>query len=92
MGDANDQSTSLLQKAFIGACTIIVSLCGLVVGLWSHSLETAVTEVRDSQRAIWRIIGERASLPARTAELEKRSDDQERRLREAEVKIGRSRW
>ncbi len=92
MGESNDQSYGLLQKALIGACTLIVTLCGLVIGVWSSGLETAVTEVRDGQRAIWRVIGERASLPSRTDELERRTEDQEQRLRRAEAKLDRNRW
>ena len=67
-----------------GACALVLLLAGALVGLWSGSMERALDEIRESQRAIWKTLAERASLPGRTDELEERTDDQELRIRTLE--------
>ena len=47
-------------------------------------MERTLDEIRESQRAIWKTLAERASLPGRTDELEERTDDQELRIRTLE--------
>ena len=75
---------SLISKGFLAACGIIISLCGLVVGLWSHGIEKDLRDIRDAQRAIWQTLNDRADVKQRIAELEKRTVDQEERLRGVE--------
>ena len=76
----------------IGACGLVVSVGGLAIGLWSESLDQRLADIRNTQQAQWRILGERSSLVPRTAELEKRTEDQEQRLRELERRQWRSGW
>jgi len=76
----------------LGACALVVSVGGLAIGLWSESLDQRLADIRNTQQAQWRILGERASLVPRTAELEKRTDDQEIRLRELERRQWRNGW
>ncbi len=75
---------SLISKGFLAACGIIISLCGLVVGLWSHGIEKDLRDIRDAQQAIWQVLNDRADLKPRVAELEKRDGDKEDRLRAVE--------
>lgn len=86
-----DGLSSLLQRALIGACTLIIGLAGALVGVWGGHFEKRFDEFRDGQRAIWQVLNDRASIPSRTAELEKRTDEQERRIRDLEITNGRSR-
>lgn len=62
----------------------ILALGGMAVGLWSRALDQRLDNLLEAQRKQWSILSERASLIPRTAELEKRADDQEDRLREVE--------
>jgi len=71
----------------LGACGLVLTVGGLAIGLWSESLDKRLED-----QAQWRILSERASLIPRTAELEKRTDDQEQRLRELERRTWRNGW
>ena len=83
-------AAQLLGKGFLAACGVIVTLCGVVIGLWSHGIEKDLVDIRDSQRAIWATLNDRATIGPRTAELEKRTDDQEDRLRAIEKQTYRN--
>jgi len=67
----------IFSRPFIGVCGVCIALCGVVVGLWSSAIERDLNEIRATLNA-------RASLPPRTIELERRTDDQEGRLRAIE--------
>ena len=73
----SDEIKVLFSRPFLGACSLCLVLCGVVVGLWSHAIERDLDEIRNT-------LNDRASLIPRTAELEKRLDDQEGRLRAVE--------
>ena len=81
--DKTDEIDALFSRPFLGACGIIIALCGMVVGLWSSSIERDINGIRLT-------LNERASLIPRTTELEKRTDDQEGRLREIERSLYRN--
>ena len=76
--DATAQEVKVIfSRPFLGACGLIIALCGVVVGLWSSAIERDLNEIRATLNA-------HASLPPRTIELERRTDDQEGRLRAIE--------
>lgn len=77
-------TATLLSKGLVAAGGAIITLCGLVVGLWSSGIEKDVRDTRDAQRAIWQVLNDRADLKPRVAELEKRDGDKEDRLRAVE--------
>lgn len=89
MGQNKDPSgsewrASVLQWALGGTCSIIIGLTGTLAGVWGGHMEKHIDEIHNGQRAVWTVLNERASLPPRIAELEKRTEDQEQRLREIE--------
>lgn len=75
--DESKEVSALFSRPFLGACSLVIILCGVVVGLWSSAIEKDLGDIR-------RTLDDRATLLPRTAELEKRTEDQERRLRELE--------
>lgn len=83
--DGNESSANeikvIFSRPFLGACGIIVALCGYVIGLWATAIEQDRQETRVAITDIRRILDERATLTTRTAELERRTEDQEQRLR-----------
>lgn len=85
------RDADFLKKTLMAAGGLIVTLCGVVIGIWSHSMERTLDEVREGQRAIWRTLSERSSLLGRTDQLEERTKDHEQRLREIEALNGRYR-
>lgn len=76
--------SALFSRPFLGACGLVVVLAGVVVGVWSSQIERDLNAIRA-------VLNERASLIPRTAELEKRTDDQEDRIRDLERQSWRSR-
>ena len=83
--DESKEISALFSRPFIGACGLILVLCGVVVGVWSSTMEKDISDIR-------RILDERATLPPRTAELERRTEDQEQRLRTLERQTYRNGW
>ena len=75
--DERKELSALLSRPFLGACSLVLVLAGMVVGIWSSGIKQDITDIRDTLK-------ERASLIPRTAELEKRTEDQEERLRHVE--------
>lgn len=76
--------SALFSRPFLGACSLVLLLAGVVVGVWSSAIERDINAIRT-------VLNERASLIPRTAELEKRTDDQEERIRDLERQSWRSR-
>ena len=75
----------LFSRPFLGLCGALLTLCGLVIGIWSNGIQKDLDDIR-------RILNERATIPPRTGELERRTDDQEQRLRAIEEKFWRNGW
>ena len=73
----------LFSRPFLGACGIIIALCGMVLGLWSSAIERDLLDLRLT-------LNERASLLPRTTALEQRTADQEERLRAVEQQMYRN--
>jgi len=82
--DGQRELNALFSRPFLGACSLVLVLAGVVVGVWSSAIERDLTAIRST-------LNERANLIPRTAELEKRTDDQEERLRELERQSWRTR-
>ena len=84
----NEESWEGFYKwAFTGACSLVLLIGGVAIGLWSQSLDRRLSDIADSQARQWQILNERASLPPRLGEVERRTDDQEQRLRQIERKV-----
>lgn len=79
--------TGLYRWLFTGACAVILGLAGTLVGVWSSGVEQALVTLRTTQDAIWKTVNERNSLPGRTSEVERRTDDQEARIRVLERQV-----
>ena len=79
MPSSNEQRelSALLSRPFLGACSIIIVLLGGFGGFW-------LSGVRENLAKIFLILDSRADIPWRTAELERREADKERRLQEIE--------
>lgn len=69
--------SALLSRPFLGACSLVVVLAGVVMGNWVSGVKQDLVEIRTT-------LNNRADLPPRTAELERRDTDKEGRLREIE--------
>jgi len=80
-----EEINALFSRPFLGACSLILVLCGVVVGIWSAGIEKDLASIRA-------ILNERAALAPRTAELERRTEDQEQRLRAIERQTYRNGW
>lgn len=61
--DAQQEVAVLLSRPFLALVGIVLTLCGVVIGLWSSSLERKLERIE-------RILDERASLPHRVETLE----------------------
>lgn len=68
-----DEVAVLVSRPFLGVVGALLAVCGVVVGLWSSSIERKLERIE-------RILDERASLPHRVAILE----EQVRELRAAQ--------
>lgn len=92
MGDeSNDQDKweSFYRMALAGACGLILALTGALVGLWARSLDHRLDDLAESNRKQWQVLNERSSLAPRLSAVEGLGADQERRLREVEIRLGR---
>lgn len=69
--------SALLSRPFLGACSLILVLTGLVMGNWINGVKADLADIRAT-------LDRRADLPPRTSELERRDQDKEERLREIE--------
>ena len=79
--------TEFYKWALAGSCSLVILVAGMAIGLWSRSLDRRLDDIASSQIKQWEIINERASLPPRLGEIERRTDDQEQRLRQIERKV-----
>lgn len=75
--DERKELSALLSRPFLGACSLVVVLAGVVVGVWASGIKEDIASIKST-------LNERADLPPRTAELERRDVDKEGRLREVE--------
>lgn len=82
--DERQEISALFSRPFLGACSLVLVLAGVVVGVWSSAIERDINAIRA-------VLNERASLIPRTTELEKRTEDQEERLRDLERQSWRNR-
>lgn len=73
--------------ALAGACSLVLLIGGMAVGLWSRALDQRLEDMANNQHKQWEVINERASLPPRLGEVERRTDDHEQRLRQVERKL-----
>lgn len=78
---ASQEIQVFLTRPFLAVCSAVFVLCGVVVGLWSSAIERDVREIRA-------ILNERAELPSRVTQLEKRDGEDKADI--AELK--RWRW
>ena len=76
----NAEIQAVYSRPFLALCGVVASLCGVVIGLWSSSVERELA-------GIHKILDERASVPPRTAELERRTDEQDKQLGDHEARI-----
>jgi hypothetical protein len=70
-----------LTRPFLAVCGALLAVCGMVVGLWSSAIERDINEIRGT-------LNERAELPSRVTQLEKRDNEDKTDI--AELK--RWRW
>lgn len=63
MAREDDAVSVLISRPFLGVVGALLALCGVVIGLWSSSIERKLERIE-------RILDERASLPHRVAALE----------------------
>lgn len=63
MAREDDEVSVLISRPFLGVVGALLALCGVVIGLWSSSIERKLERIE-------RILDERASLPHRVANLE----------------------
>jgi len=75
--DERKELSALLSRPFIGACSLVIVLSGIVVGDKFIAIKDDLAEIRT-------ILNSRADLPPRTTELERRDADKEGRIREIE--------
>jgi len=75
--DERKELSALLSRPFIGACSLVIVLSGVVVGDKFIAIKDDLAEIRT-------ILNSRADLPPRTTELERRDADKEGRIREIE--------
>ena len=75
--DEQRELSALLSRPFIGACGVIILLAGGFGGYWLSGVKEDLAEIRV-------ILNSRADIPWRTAELERRATDEEKRLLEVE--------
>ena len=90
--EAKERSGPTWRYVALGASSLVLTIGGMAVGFWSESIDKRLEDIHATQQAQWRILGDRASLVPRTAELEKRTEDQEQRLRELERRTWRNGW
>jgi len=90
--EAKERSGPTWRYVALGASSLVLTIGGMAIGFWSESLDKRLEDIRATQQAQCRILGDRASLLPRTAELEKRTEDQEQRLRELERRTWRNGW
>ena len=69
------------QVVAIGACGIVLSGGGYIIGDTLTDLRTEIRDVRQT-------LDQRSSIPPRLESVERQADDQERRLREVEIRLG----
>lgn len=86
MQNKDDHIASLIPWRLIalGACSLVLTFGGLVIGVWSESLDHRLNDIANSQRRQWEVLNERASLSPRMENAERQSLDQEQRLRALE--------
>lgn len=72
----------------LGACGLVVTLGGLAFGLWSRSLDQRLESIYLSQSKQWEVLNQRSSLAPRLDVVERQTEEQERRLREVEIRLG----
>jgi len=75
--EERQEISALFSRPFLGACSLVLVLAGVVVGVWSSAIERDINAIR-------LVLNERASLLPRVAELEKRTDEQKEQIRELE--------
>lgn len=66
------------------ACALLLALGGVVVGLWSQSLDKRLDDIAENQSKQWEVLNQRASLAPRLDAIERQTSDQEQRLRTVE--------
>jgi hypothetical protein len=91
MPDHEDQWEAFWKSLALWACGAIIAIGGLAIGLWSKSLDDRLDGLSNGQRKQWEVLSERASLSPRLSELERKTEDQEERLRILEHH-GNDRW
>lgn len=82
MANENEAGAILSWRVVaVGACSLILTGGSYLVGDTLSSLRVELKEVRT-------ILDQRSSLPPRLESIERQTDDQEKRLREVEIRLG----
>ena len=71
----------------VGACSLVVTIGGLALGVWSQSLDRRIDELASIQRQQTLILNERAILSTRVDRVQFQTDDHEIRLRALERQV-----
>jgi hypothetical protein len=82
-----DSWSGFYRWALTGACSGILLIGGMAIGLWSQSIDRRLDDIATSQNKQWDVLNERASLPTRVNEGERRTEDLEQRLRQVERRV-----
>ena len=79
--DETEDTGPTWRLVALGACAIILTLGSYVVG-------DTLTNIHIELKNIQQIIDSRSSLAPRLDSIERQTNDQEKRLREVEIRIG----